>query len=202
MVGMVARLTWEKGFSEFLQAASQILNVGKDVLFVIVGPDDAITQTDLQQRCDQLGLDSTVKFLGRRTDLPRIYAVMDAVVLPSYREGLEQVLVEASAMDKPLIAKDIRGCREAVVDRVTGFLVPPKDADTLAQAVLCLMHSPGSARRMGVAGRKRVHRLFNQNRTIREIIEQYKHLIEERDLARIQSQILYRPALERPGTIG
>jgi N,N'-diacetylbacillosaminyl-diphospho-undecaprenol alpha-1,3-N-acetylgalactosaminyltransferase len=99
----------------------------------------------------------------------------DVVVLPSYyREGVPRVLLEAAAMGKALITTDTVGCREVVDDGVTGLLVPVKDAEALAHALVYLIHNPGLRERMGRAGREKMQREFDERQVVEKILQVYR----------------------------
>jgi len=180
VIGIVARLSYEKGFREFFDAAAEISFVMPQVLFLVVGPEEGVTQKELETITDQLGVRNKVRFLGMRTDMPELYSAMDVVVLPTYREGLGVVLLEAGAMGKPVVTTDIRGCREAMRDGETGLLVPPRDAKALARAVIQLLQDPEKRRAMGEAGRRRVEALFDERQVFHQVESTYERLLEQK----------------------
>ena len=112
--------------------------------------------------------------------MPQLYAIMDVFVLPSHREGLPRTLMEASAMGKPVVATAIRGCREVVKDGDTGILVPVKDADALAGAILSLLQDDARARAMGLAGRRRAEELFDERKVFQRVEAEYERLLKEK----------------------
>jgi glycosyltransferase involved in cell wall biosynthesis len=99
------------------------------------------------------------------------------VVLPSYREGLPKVLLEAAACGKPLIATDVPGCRDVVTNGVNGILVPPRDAAGFAHAIRALLSNPGLSKTMGVAAREAVVRRFSVEHIANETINLYRELL-------------------------
>ncbi|MHC4504221.1 MAG: glycosyltransferase, partial [Planctomycetota bacterium] len=113
-------------------------------------------------------------FLG---DMPPTYALMDVLALPTYREGFPNVPLEAAAMELPVVATRVTGCVDAVVDGVTGTLVPPRDASALAEATGRYLRDPGLCRRHGQAGRERVLRHFRQERVWTALYEDYLRLL-------------------------
>lgn len=163
VVGMVGRLTYEKGYAELFEAARALLARRGDFRFVIVGPIEG-DRGDAVRPNEMRGLEATgrVHFLGLRRDVPDLLAGMDLFVLPSYREGIPRALMEACAMGLPVVATDIRGCREVVEDGVSGFLVPVRDGAALAQAIERMAAMPDLGRAMGVSGRARVIRHFGE----------------------------------------
>ena len=105
---------------------------------------------------------------------------MDVFTLPSHREGLGFSILEASAMEIPVIATNIRGCREAVDNGKTGILVPVKNPQKLAEAIIYLLKNPKRAKEMGKAGREKVKREFNEVLVFDRIKIEYQKLIEEK----------------------
>jgi len=105
---------------------------------------------------------------------------MDVFVLPSYREGLGISIIEASAMERPIVATDIRGCREAVDNNKTGILVPVKDPEKLAQAIIYLLENPEIAREMGKQGREKVLKEFDENIIFSRMKVEYERLVKEK----------------------
>jgi glycosyltransferase involved in cell wall biosynthesis len=104
---------------------------------------------------------------------------MDVVALPSYgKEGLPRVLMEAAAMGKPVVATDVRGCREVVADGETGLLVPVQDSAALAEGLITVLSDAGLARRLGQAGRVRAEALFDERQYFRRTHESYQQLLK------------------------
>ena len=124
----VGRIMKEKGVDEFFAAAKTVkAEFGEKVAFDVVGfYEDAYKET-----VDQLVADGIIKFHGFRTDMHPFYETADCVVLPSYHEGMSNVLLEGAATGRALITSDIPGCREAVEDGVSGYLCPAQDAEAL-----------------------------------------------------------------------
>lgn len=181
VVGMVGRLVEEKGYLEFFQAARITKAKMPNIKFLVVGPIEKEKKDALNPDiAKDYGLADDVIFLGMRLDMPRLYAIMDVFVLPSHREGLPRTLMEASAMGKPVVATDIRGCREVVKDRDTGILVPVKDADALAGAILSLLQDDARARAMGLAGRRRAEELFDERKVFQRVEAEYERLLKEK----------------------
>ncbi len=160
VIGMVGRLVREKGFFEFFDAAALVLKRFPEAKFLVVGDvlpsDHDAGKSEMVARIDSLGIRDRVVFTGLVKDTAPCLAAMDAFCLPSYREGMPVSLLEAMAMALPAVATDIRGCREEVVEGTTGWLIPTRDAKTLADRILRLLDDRERARAMGVAGRARV----------------------------------------------
>ena len=156
----VGRIMKEKGVDEFFAAAKVIkAEFGEKAAFDVVGfYEDAYRET-----VDQLTADGVITFHGFRTDVHPFYEAASCVVLPSYHEGMSNVLLEAAASGRPLITSDIPGCREAVEDGVSGYLCPAKDADSLTKAMRTIAQASFAQRtEMGRAGRLLVEQRFDK----------------------------------------
>jgi len=110
------------------------------------------------------------------------YAAMDIIALPTHREGLPVVPLEAAAMELPVVATAVTGCVDAVVDGVTGILVPPRDPGALASAIQRLLSDPALRRKMGKAGRERVLREFRPESIWAALYAEYAALLKEKGL--------------------
>jgi glycosyltransferase involved in cell wall biosynthesis len=171
---LAARLLWDKGISEFVEAARRIRSVRPDIRFQILGivePESraAVPFSKLQEWADE----GVIEFLGASDDVRPILAEASCVVLPSYyREGVPRILLEAAAMAIPIITTDMPGCREAVEDGVTGFHCAPRSVDALVEAFDRMTQiSDGERRAMGAAGRARMEKLFRESIIHREYID-------------------------------
>jgi len=178
--GLVGRLVWEKGYGEVFAAAAQLRSRVPRLRVVVVGPldpgkPDALSDLDVERA----RRDGGITFLGLRHDVEVLYAAMDLHVLASHREGFPRSPMEASAMGVPVVATDIRGCREAVDDGVTGRLVPVRDADALAGAIEVLAVDPELRARMGKAARLKAEQEFDQRRVIDITLSVYERLLAE-----------------------
>ena len=183
IIGMVGRLVKDKGYEEFFRVAKTLKKKYNHLIFLSVGPvdldkSDRISK-EVIERVKQKGI---VNFLGMRTDMPYMYAIMDIVVLPSHREGFPRSLVEACAMGKPLVATNIRGCREAVDDGINGFLVPLKDWKSLCDAIEKLIVNEDLRKKMGKASRKKALKEFDENKLVEKIAEVYNKLLREKGI--------------------
>lgn len=177
VVGAVGRLVREKGYRELFAAAASLRHRRPEVRIVVIGPGDpdkadAVTEADVAA-AEAAG----VRFLGRRTDMVDLYAAMDAYVLASYREGFPRSAMEAAAMGLPVVATDIRGCRQVVDDGVTGYLVPVRDAVGLAEAIGAVAADTGRRAAMGAAARAKALAEFDQQRVIDLTLATYARLL-------------------------
>ncbi len=183
VVGLVGRLVWEKGYREVLDAARRLHDAAPNVRIVIVGgrdeeKADALSAADIEA-AEQLG---NVAFLGHRGDVEELYPAFDVYALASYREGFPRSAMEAAAMGCPIVATDIRGCRQVVDDGVTGRLVRVRDAGALADAIAELALNPDRRHAMGEAARAKAQRDFDQQRVIDRTLATYRRLLEARSL--------------------
>jgi len=181
IIGIVARLVREKGYLELFAAFKKVLEKFPDALLLIVGPlepekRDAISPEIVKN----YRIEKNVIFLGERTDVDEIYPLMDIFVLPSHREGLGLSILEASAMERPVVATDIRGCREAVDDSKTGILVPAKNPKKLAEAIIYLLKNPEKAKEMGKKGRMKIIKEFDERLIFARIQKEYQRLVQEK----------------------
>lgn len=177
LCGAVGRLVAEKGYRELFAAMASLRSSRPAVRLAVVGPaepgkPDALSREEIDA-ARRLG----VVFCGTRTDMPELYRAMDLYVLASHREGFPRSAMEAAAMGLPVIATDIRGCREVVDDGGTGFLVPRGDPAALAGRIALLASDPGLRARLGEAGRRKAQRAFNQQRVIDTTLAVYEQLL-------------------------
>jgi glycosyltransferase involved in cell wall biosynthesis len=182
VVGFVGRLVREKGVIEFLEAADMVTQKIPDVRFLAVGPLEPEKSDRIQPSIlKQLGHEKNVIMLPEmRTDIPDLLALMDIVTLPSYREGMPRLPMEAGLMRKPVVVTNIRGCREVVKNGETGILVPLKDSKALAKAIIYMFEHPEEAQKMGMNARKRVEELFDEKNFFPKIEMEYQKLIKKR----------------------
>jgi glycosyltransferase involved in cell wall biosynthesis len=173
---LIARLLKDKGVVEYVEAARKFVG-NSSVEFSILGAyypgnPTAITPEQMQQ----WEAEKIITYLGEREDVISVIADSDCVVLPSYREGLSRVLLEAASMAKPIIATNVPGCREVVDDGINGYLCEPKDVPSLVRQMEKMIQLPLEARKMmGIKGREKVKREFDENL----VIQRYTQAIEE-----------------------
>jgi glycosyltransferase involved in cell wall biosynthesis len=179
----IARLVTQKGIMEYIEAARKILkemkgnHMMKRASFSILGSfypgnPSAITR----EQMETWGRERIVNYLGKSDNVREIMVHFDCIVLPSYREGLSHVLLEAASMKKPIIASDVPGCRDVIEDGINGFLCKPADSESLAKAMKKILSCDTSClERMGNRGRKLVIERFREEL----VVEKYLSLIEE-----------------------
>ncbi len=134
VVGSISRLSEQKGHRHLLDAAARVLPRRKDTRFLIVGDGDQMGP--LRQQADALGIAPSVVFAGHRLDVPALLGALDVFCISSTYEGTPLALFEAMAAGKAIVSTAVDGCREVLEDGVTGLLVPPRDPDALAAALL------------------------------------------------------------------
>lgn len=183
VVGLVGRLVREKGYPEVFAAARLLQARAPHVRIAVVGPEDADKDDAITAAERAEAEASGVRFLGQRSDVERLYPAMDIYVLASHREGFPRSAMEAAAMGLPVVATDIRGCRQVVDDGATGLLVPVRDATALADAVEELANDAPRRRRMGRAGRAKATHQFDQRTCIDTTLEVYRELLGRRGIA-------------------
>lgn len=165
----VGRVMHEKGVDELFAAAKRMKKeYGDGVEFHIVGS----FEEGYKPLMDELEKAGVVKYHGYQSDMKRFYAMASCVVLPSYHEGMSNVLLEAAAFGRPLITSDIPGCREAVEDGNSGYLCPAKDANALYGAMQRVMELSVEQRsEMGRRGRERMEQQFSKTAVVTETID-------------------------------
>lgn len=173
-VVLVARMLWDKGVGEFVQAARRLTEAGVYARFVLVGDSDpanpaSVPEETLRDWNGQHG----VEWWGRRDDMPAVLQTAHVACLPSYREGLPKTLLEAAACGLPIVTTDAPGCREVVDDGVNGLLVPVRDVAGLEAALRRLILDPDLRHRMGEQSRARAEAEFGLERVIEQTLAVY-----------------------------
>jgi glycosyltransferase involved in cell wall biosynthesis len=171
VIGFVGRLVREKGIPELVRAVAH----RRGWRLWLVGPDERGAKHDALAPAE-IAAAPNARWLGLRGDLPPLYAAMDVVCLPSHREGLPRTLLEASAMARPIVATQVRGCREAVAGGETGLLVPPSDPARLRDALESLLPDGSRRRGLGRAARERAARLFDERAVFERIDLAYREI--------------------------
>lgn len=175
LVGIVGRLVPIKNHTLFLQSAAKICQRNSQVHFVIVGGGEL--EKELRGQAERLQISSRVHFLGWRQDLEEIYASLDVMVLCSINEGTPVVVIEAMAAGKPVVATSVGGLPDLIVDGQSGYLVPPGDAQGLAEGILPLLQDRDKALAFGQRGRESVRQRFTSARLAAEMDRLYRSLL-------------------------
>jgi sugar transferase (PEP-CTERM/EpsH1 system associated) len=172
LIGTVSRLVKVKDLITLLTAFNLVLRTVKNASLIIVGEGE--TRMELEEFIRDNGLSGRVKLLGARRDIPELLKLMDVFVLSSLSEGLSISLIEAMASEVPVVVTNVGGNPEVVIDKVTGFLVPVRSPDKMADAIVSILNNAGLADTFGKAGRERVMTTFNLNTMVREYEKVYE----------------------------
>ncbi len=177
---LAARLLWEKGVKEYVQASRTLRAQGRRIRFLLAGASDPGNPAAVPEAAVRGWVDEgIVEWIGHVDDMPALFASSDVFVLPSYyREGLPKSLIEAAACATPLITTDMPGCRDVVIDGVDGLIVPPRDADALGTAIARLLDAPELARKLGLAARAKTLAAFDERIVIRRTLETYEEVLD------------------------
>lgn len=178
-VGMVGRLVEEKGYPELFEAARQL---DDRYVVLVIGPDDTSKGDSLPTELVDRARSDGIRFLGMRTDVEDIYRALDIFVLPSHREGFPRAAMEAAATGLPVVATDIRGCREVVEDGVNGLLVPVRDPASLAEGIRTIGEDFELRARMGAAGNQRARLFFDESAIVRTVLDSYRQVAIKKGL--------------------
>jgi glycosyltransferase involved in cell wall biosynthesis len=173
--GIVARLSWEKRHKVLLDAMTKLEGAAASSILVVVGGGPM--RSELEQYAAEAGVAGRVHFLGERRDVPRLLQIFDAFVLSSKLEGLSLTLLEAAAAGLPIVATDVGGNAEVVVDGRTGFIVEPENPGALGDAMSRLGGDSGLARSMGERGRERVSEHYSLEAMVRRYDEIYHEIL-------------------------
>ena len=175
---LAARLLWDKGIAEFIEAARQLKADGKPFELLLAGmPDDGNPAAVPEAEVRNWVAEGLVTWLGHVEDMPALFRTIDIVVLPSYREGLPKTLIEAAACGLPLITTDVPGCREVITDGVEGIVIPARDGHALAAAITKLGGDPALRRRQGEAARRRAVAEFDDRSVNARTVEVYQRTL-------------------------
>jgi glycosyltransferase involved in cell wall biosynthesis len=175
VVGTIGRLSWQKAQHDFLHAAAKVKEVVPKTKFILVGEGER--RRELEELTATLGLQSDVVFTGYRADVPAFLRAFDVFVLSSIFEGLPLTILEAMAMSKPIVSTDVDGIPEAIVNGETGLLVPPRDPDALAGAIISVLQNPAMAQTIGPAARRRVEAMFRRDLMVAKTDALYTELL-------------------------
>ena len=171
------RLLRQKGVPELAEAAAILRARGVALRVRIAGAPDPANPSSLSEReLAELGRMAPIEWLGHRADVPRLLADASVVCLPSWREGMPQVLLEAGACARAVVATDVPGCRELITHGETGWLVPPRNPLALADGLARLAGDPGLRHRLAHALRQRVVREFEAGLVADRIVSTYEEL--------------------------
>jgi glycosyltransferase involved in cell wall biosynthesis len=175
-----ARLLWDKGLAEYVEASRLLQAEGRAVEFLLAGDPDPGNPASVPEATVAAWVrEGLVQWLGHVDDMPALFRSVDAVVLPSYREGLPKGLIEAAACGLPLVTTDVPGCREVVTDGVEGLLVPVRNAGALAAAIARLQDSPELCASLGQAARAKARAEYDERIVIARTLAVYGELLPD-----------------------
>jgi glycosyltransferase involved in cell wall biosynthesis len=175
VVGMIACLKPQKSPVDFVDVAARVLKENAQAHFVLAG--DGELRPEVEKRIKDHGIGDNFTLLGWQTDMPEVYRNLDIVVLTSLWEGLPCVFSEAMAGDLPIVATNVDGAREAIVDGDNGFLHEPHDIEGMAASVLKLLRDPDLRRTMGTRGKSRVME-FDISTSVANLESAYRQCLE------------------------
>jgi L-malate glycosyltransferase len=186
IVAMIGRFDrYQKGHQYFIEAARIINEKMTEVDFLVVGgaanEEEEKFKKELEERVKEIGLSEKIIFTGFYPDLIYLLSNVEIVVIPSLYEAPSAVAMEASAMRRPVVASNVGGIPEVIIDGETGFLVPPKYPQAIAEKVIFLLKNPQIAREMGEKGYQRIKDNFTQERLAREYEKLYEELIKTKN---------------------
>jgi len=173
-----ARMLWDKGVDEFVEAAKILRKRGMVARFALVGKTDPDNPSSIPEAIIRKWvMDGAVEWWGHRDDMQSVFPLAHVVCLPSYREGLPKALLEAAACGRPIVATDVPGCREIVRHKENGLLVPVKDGAALADALRNLIENPDRRLEMGLRGREIAVREFSVDKVVAETLALYGEML-------------------------
>jgi glycosyltransferase involved in cell wall biosynthesis len=176
LIGAVGRMVWQKGLKYLIQAAPAIKQVRPEVWFLFVG--EGPLRPDFESLAHQLNVHDRVVFTGFRSDIQQILSTIDILVAPSLLEGFPMITLEAMAMSKPIVATQIQGIVEQISDEEEGLLVPSRNPEALARAVLRLIHDKNLSSRVGATARRKVESCFSVQEMVRETGRVYLSILQ------------------------
>ncbi len=180
VVMLASRMLWDKGVGEFVAAAAHLKAQGVAARFVLVGAPDPGNPTSVcLQQMEQWQSQGVVEWWGARSDMPATLAQAHVVCLPSYREGLPKVLIEAAASGRPIVATDVPGCREIARHFCNALLVPVASVEPLAAALKALIEDPQLRHELGVRGRELAVAEFSVEGVAEKVLAVYQALRQE-----------------------
>jgi glycosyltransferase involved in cell wall biosynthesis len=177
VVMLASRMLWDKGVREFVDAAKDLKDKGVQARFVLVGESDPDNPTAVSKDIlDAWQKEGAIEWWGHKENMPEVFSQAHVICLPSYREGLPMVLLEAASCGCPIIATDVPGCREIVRDGVNGLLVPPRDHIALAGALIALIENAQLREEMGRRGREIAVAEFSVEKVVSGTLPIYREL--------------------------
>lgn len=179
-IGIIGRLTLEKGPIYFLEAAAQVRKFFPNLKCLIVG--DGPLRKELEGISEELGISRNCIFTGIRHDIPQILSILDLLVLSSLSEGFPMILLEARVVRCPIVATKVGGVSELLENGKRGILVEPKDSQALAKAIVNLLQNSKKAKEMAYASHLAVEKKFTVDQMVKKIENVYEDLIKKKNV--------------------
>ena len=174
IVLLPARIVKSKGIYEFIKSAKKLKGKAK---FILCGDFDYEAKDSIYFEEIKFWVkNSTIDYIGYKTNMEDIIAQSSIVVLPSYREGLPKVLCEAAACGIPVITTNVPGCSDAIIDQQTGILVPPRESEELSLAIISLLKNPERLKKMGEAGRRLAEEKYDIKKIVNTHMKLYRNI--------------------------
>lgn len=180
LVGTVANFSPEKGYPDLIAAAASVLKINPRTWFLLVGAGPL--QEEIRRRAGSIPEHGRIVFAGYRSDVGDLVNAMDIFVLASVIEGFPNVLLESMAMARPVVATRVGGIPELIDSGENGLLVPPRDAEALAQAILSLIADRDRAARMGIQAREKIKKSFSRDRMVDQYEALYLSLLRDKNV--------------------
>ncbi len=178
VVVLASRMLWDKGVREFVEAAKLLKERGVNARFILVGDTDLHNPAAIPvEQLDSWHSEMNVECWGQQEDMTSIFSQSHIVCLPSYREGLPKVLLEAASCERPIVTTDTNGCREVVRHGENGFLVPVRSTVELSDALQLLIENSELRKQMGIRGREIVVEEFAVEKVVAETLAVYEELV-------------------------
>ena len=177
---MAARIIEDKGVFEFIKAAEYLKKINFNAKFFLVGDIDFDNPSAIKKSVvESWKKNKIVNYLKNQNKIELLIKKSTIVILPSYREGFPKILMESAAVGRPVISTSVPGCKDAVINNVTGFLVPKKNYLALAKAIVKIFKNKNLIKKMGKAARKHAEINFNVIDVVSKHISIYKSLINK-----------------------
>ena len=179
---LAARMLRDKGIVEYVEAGRMIRGRFPNTRFVLLGKADVDNPSAISRaQIEQWQRDGDAEYLGETDDVRPFIAACDAVVLPSYREGLSRILLEAASMMRPIVTTNTAGCRDVVTDGYNGYLCKPRDSADLAAVLEKMLLLPGADReRMAARGRQRIVEQFSEDSVVVAYVQAVERAVAAR----------------------
>jgi len=174
LIGAIGRLVWQKGFEYLIQAIPQLQRRFPDVKVLIVGEGPLRKQLEALSR--ELGVQDQIILTGFRNDIKEILCTIDILLIPSLLEGFPMIILEAMAMARPIIATEIDGITEQILDNKTGFLIPPQDSNSISKTLINLILDDELCNKIGLNAREITQNEFSLSKMLTQTNEVYQSL--------------------------